>query len=341
MLIKSRNPSDVQPSEITNENDFYNRRRLVQAMGIGGLSVAAGLSFGDALVSEDQARPLLTETAIKGPQWLEEKLRTASVGDFSTNEEVTPYEYITGYNNFYEFGTGKSDPAEQAANFVTDPWSVEIKGNAEVTGKFTLEDILKPHALEERIYRFRCVEAWSMVVPWIGFSLADLLKRFKPTSDAKYVTFKTLYDPEQMPGQRGRFNTIDYPYVEGLRIDEAMNELAFLAVGVYGKAMPNQNGAPIRLVIPWKYGFKSIKSVVSIEFTSRRPKTTWEISNPREYGFYSNVNPSVDHPRWSQARERRLPSSLFSRSTIETLAFNGYAPSVAPLYKGMDLSKQF
>jgi len=195
--------------------------------------------------------------------------------------------------------------------------------------------------LEERVYRLRCVEAWSMVVPWVGFPLADLLKRFEPNSNAKYVRFETLHDPEQMPAQGSRFAAIDYPYIEGLRIDEAMNELAFLAVGVYGNAMPNQNGAPIRLVVPWKYGFKSIKSIVKIEFTKRRPKTTWEISNSREYGFYANVNPDVDHPRWSQARERRLPTSFFSQNYVETLQFNGYAPLVAHLYKDMDLRKHY
>ena len=233
------------------------------------------------------------------------------------------------------------DPAENAQDFVTDPWKVEVAGEAEVTGKFNLEDIVKPNELEERVYRLRCVEAWSMVVPWVGFPLAGLLKRFKPTSTAKYVRFETLYDPDQMPAQRSRFAAIDYPYVEGLRIDEAMNDLAFLAVGVYGKAMPNQNGAPIRLVVPWKYGFKSIKSIVKIEFTKRRPRTTWGNSSPSEYGFYANVNPDVDHPRWSQGRERRLPSSIFDQNYVETLIFNGYAPQVAHLYKDMDLRKYY
>jgi sulfoxide reductase catalytic subunit YedY len=248
---------------------------------------------------------------------------------------------VTGYNNFYEFGTDKSDPKENAANFKTDPWQVEIAGEAELTGKFNLEDILKPHPLEERVYRLRCVEAWSIVVPWIGFPLADLLKRFKPNSRAKYVRFETLNDPTQMPGQRSRFTAIDYPYVEGLRIDEAMNDLALVGVGLYGKAMPPQNGAPLRLVIPWKYGFKSIKSIVKIEFVEKRPKTTWERSNAREYGFYANVNPQVSHPRWSQASERRLPTTLFASNRRPTDMFNGYAEQVASLYTGMDLSRNF
>ncbi len=339
MLIQTKKPylAGVKPSEITPEETFLNRRQLIKAIGLGGLAMAAG----GALASAPERQLYNTNAGITGPGWLEEKLDALVPGPFSTGETATPYEYVTTYNNFYEFGTGKSDPAENSRDFVTDPWSIEVAGEAEVTGTFNLEDIVKPSTLEERVYRLRCVEAWSMVVPWVGFPLADLVKRFKPTSKAKYVRFETLYDPEQMPGQRSRFASIDYPYVEGLRIDEAMNELAFMAVGVYGKAMPNQNGAPIRLVVPWKYGFKSIKSVVKIEFTKRQPKPTWEITNPREYGFYANVNPNVDHPRWSQASERRLPGSLLAKNRIETLMFNGYAPQVASLYKGMDLTKQF
>jgi sulfoxide reductase catalytic subunit YedY len=336
MLIKSSDTTDIRSSEITSESDYLNRRTLVKALGLGMIGLPAG-----NLLASSTRELYQTSAGITGPAWLESKLRSLRAGNHSTGEAPTPYEYVTGYNNFYEFGTGKTDPAENAQAFVTDPWHVEISGEAEVTGKFTLEDILKPHDLEERVYRLRCVEAWSMVVPWVGISLADLLKRFKPLADAKYVRFETLYDPEQMPEQRSRFSFIDYPYVEGLRIDEAMNDLAFLAVGVYGKTMPNQNGAPIRLVVPWKYGFKSIKSIVKIEFSKRRPKTTWEISNPREYGFYANVNPNVSHPRWSQASERRLPASLFDRSRIETLMFNGYAKQVAHLYKGMNLSRHF
>ncbi|MEM7290778.1 MAG: protein-methionine-sulfoxide reductase catalytic subunit MsrP [Pseudomonadota bacterium] len=342
MLIKTRKPGDVRTSEITNEKDFLNRRRLVQAMGFGSASLVSGVGLASATESTAKDRELFkTMAPIKGPDWLETKLENIGLGPYSTKEAPTPYEYVTEFNNFYEFGTDKADPFANARNFVTDPWSVEVSGEAEVTGKFALEDVIKPHMLEERVYRFRCVEAWSMVVPWVGVSLADVIKQYKPTSKAKYVRFETLYDPEQMPGQRSRFTAIDYPYVEGLTIEEAMNDLAFLSVGVYGKSLPNQNGAPIRLVVPWKYGFKSIKSIVKIEFTKRRPRTTWEKSAPREYGFYANVNPMVDHPRWSQARERRLPSSLFSRNTIETLMFNGYAPQVAGLYSDLDLKKNF
>ena len=334
MLIKVKNNLDIPSSEITSESTYLNRRSLLKTMGIG----AAGL----ALPAFATGRvPYTTNAPILGPQWLQNKLASLGTGPYSSNEEPTPYEYVTGYNNFYEFGTGKSDPAANAGDFVTDPWSVEITGEAEVTGKFNLEDLVKPHQLEERVYRLRCVEAWSMVVPWVGISLKDMLGQFKPTSDAKYVRFETLYDPDQMPGQRSRFSSIDYPYVEGLRIDEAMNDLTFMAVGVYGKALPNQNGAPLRLVVPWKYGFKSIKSVVKIEFSKRQPGTTWEKTAPSEYGFYANVNPEVDHPRWSQARERRLPSSLFSRNTVETLKFNGYAPQVAALYSGMNLKRHY
>ena len=338
MLIKRAETNGVQPSEITSERVFRERRQILKAMGVG--AVALGMPLAGAAISGEREL-YTTQSALSGPAWLQDKLKTLTPGQFSTLESATPFEYVSTYNNFYEFGAGKTDPAENSQNFITDPWAVEVAGEAELTGKYSLEDILKPHALEERVYRLRCVEAWSMVVPWVGFPLADLLKRFKPNSNARYVRFETLHDPEQMPAQGSRFAAIKYPYVEGLRIDEAMNELAFLAVGVFGKAMPNQNGAPIRLVIPWKYGFKSIKSIVKIEFTERRPKTTWEISNSREYGFYANVNPGVSHPRWSQARERRLPTSIFSRNYVETLKFNGYESQVAHLYKGMDLRKQY
>ncbi len=338
MLIKLPQAGDVRSSEITSETIFHQRRQILKAMGLGAVALGAPLTSG---ATSGERELYTTQAPLSGPAWLEDKLKTLAPGPYSTHEAATPFEYVSAYNNFYEFGTGKTDPAENSQDFVTDPWKVEVAGEAELTGKFNLEDIVNPHALEERVYRLRCVEAWSMVVPWVGFSLADLLKRFKPNSNAKYVRFETLHDPEQMPAQGSRFASIDYPYVEGLRIDEAMNELAFLSVGVYGKAMPNQNGAPIRLIVPWKYGFKSIKSIVKIEFTKRRPTTTWEISNSREYGFYANVNPEVDHPRWSQARERRLPASLFSRNYVETLKFNGYAPQVAHLYKGMNLRKHY
>jgi methionine sulfoxide reductase catalytic subunit len=338
MLIKRTRASDIPSSEITSETVFHERRTILKAMGLGavalGTPIVAGATSGE--------RKLYTnEAPLSGPVWLQDKLKTLSPSLYSTAEAATPFEYVSTYNNFYEFGTGKTDPADNSQNFITDPWVVEVAGEAELTGKYNLEDIVNPHTLEERVYRLRCVEAWSMVVPWVGFSLADLLKRFKPNSNAKYVRFETLHDPEQMPAQASRFAAINYPYVEGLRIDEAMNELAFLSVGVYGNAMPNQNGAPIRLIVPWKYGFKSIKSIVKIEFTKRRPKTTWEMSNSREYGFFANVNPDVSHPRWSQARERRLPTSIFRQNYVDTLKFNGYGPQVAHLYQGMDLGRYF
>jgi sulfoxide reductase catalytic subunit YedY len=256
----------------------------------------------------------------------------------SVTDAPNSYRDITTYNNYYEFGTDKSDPSENAQKFHTQPWNVAIGGEAEVTGTFSLEDILKPHPLEERVYRLRCVEAWSMVVPWVGFPLGDLLKRFKPTSKAKFVEFRTLYDPKQMPGQRSA--VLEWPYVEGLRMDEAMHPLTLMAVGLYGKVLPNQNGAPLRLIVPWKYGFKGIKAIVSIKFTERAPRTTWAGAASNEYGFFANVNPSVDHPRWSQATERHIGASAFGPRQ-PTLPFNGYAAQVASLYSGMDLRKFF
>ena len=254
---------------------------------------------------------------------------------FSTTEAQTPYQDVTTYNNFYEFGTAKSDPSHNAKNFRTIPWTISIEGAVEKPQVLDLDAVLKIAPLEERIYRHRCVEAWSIVVPWIGFPLNSLIKAVNPLSSAKYVAFQSLYDPKQMP--QGRYAGISLPYVEGLRIDEAMHPLALLCVGMYGEVLPNQNGAPIRLVLPWKYGFKSIKSIVKIRFVDKRPPTTWNISNSSEYGFYSNVNPEVDHPRWSQAKERRL-GELFKRPTLK---FNGYADQVAGLYAGMDLRKNF
>lgn len=341
-MVSKKKIYTLPSSEITDEAVFLKRRQFIRQAGIiSACSVFPRVAFGD-----QEVRKVLSYEGEVGysqvpPAWLSAKIDAATPGRHSTREAPIPYRHVTQYNNFYEFGSDKGDPAENSTNFKSDPWTVEIAGEAEVTGKFTLEDILKPHDLEERIYRLRCVEAWSMVVPWIGFPLMDLVKRFKPTSDAKYVRFETLYDPEQMPGQRSFFTSIDYPYVEGLRIDEATNELAFIAVGLYGNSMPPQNGAPLRLVVPWKYGFKSIKSIVKISFEKRRPKTTWEKSNAREYGFFANVNPEVDHPRWSQASERRLPGSLFSSNRIETLMFNGYGAQVAHLYADMNLKRNF
>jgi sulfoxide reductase catalytic subunit YedY len=321
MLI--RRPADIRPSDITPEPVYQSRRAFLAGLTGAGLLAASPEILAQAMANVSLVAP---------------PLRYQPNPRYSTTETRNTYEEITGYNNFYEFGTDKSDPAANAGRFRTRPWQVAVEGEAEVTGSFTLDDILKPHALEERIYRLRCVEAWSMVIPWVGFPLGNLIQRFKPTSKAKYVEFTTLLDPKQMPGQR--YAVLDWPYVEGLRMDEAMNPLAIMAVGLYGKALPNQNGAPLRLVVPWKYGFKSIKSIVRIRFTEQRPRTSWEKSAPREYGFYANVNPEVDHPRWSQERERRIGSGAFW-DRQPTQMFNGYAGEVASLYTGMDLAKYF
>lgn len=324
MFIKKR-PSWALPwSEVTPEPIFRDRRRLmVSSAGVAASLFAPGLLSAASLPVSGQA------------------LMSDRMPRFSTDEKQTPLDDVVRYNNFYEFGTGKGDPARYAGEMSVDPWSVTVEGACGKPGQYALEDLLKPHNYEERIYRLRCVEAWSMVIPWVGVPLADLLEQFEPTGKAKYVYFETLHDPEQMRGQRSRFSTIDWPYQEGLRMDEAMNELSFMAVGLYGKTLPNQNGAPLRLVVPWKYGFKSIKSIVKIRFQEERPKTTWEMLAPDEYGFYANVNPEVDHPRWSQKRERRLPSGLLSPNWRETQKFNGYGEQVAHLYKGMDLRKQY
>ena len=251
------------------------------------------------------------------------------------DDELTPEGDATSYNNFYEFGTGKEDPAENVNSFNTSDWKITVGGECEKPGSYSLDDLIKPFDIEERIYRLRCVEAWSMVIPWLGVPLASIIKSLQPTSKAKYVAFKTLLDPEQMPGQKR--SVLQWPYREGLRIDEATNPLTLLAVGMYGKTMPNQNGAPVRLVVPWKYGFKSIKSIVSIDFVEEQPATSWNMSSSREYGFYSNVNPTVNHPRWSQKKERRI-GDIFKR---ETLMFNGYENEVAHMYDGMDLRLNF
>ncbi len=322
MFIKKRPSWALSHSDVTPESVYLNRRQFMA----GTIAVAAGLSVPS--LASSAARPVPGES-----------LEYVAMPGFSTDEEKTPYDDVTRYNNFYEFGTGKGDPARYADEMSVTPWSVVVEGECDKPGTYALEDLLKPHDYQERIYRLRCVEAWSMVIPWIGIPLADVLKQMQPNSRAKYVYFETLHDPEQMRGQRSMFSTIDWPYQEGLRMDEAMNELSFLAVGLYGKTMPNQNGAPIRLVLPWKYGFKSIKSIVRIRFQEERPRTTWEMIAPQEYGFYANVNPEVDHPRWSQKRERRLPSGLLSPNWIETVKFNGYGEQVAHLYKGMDLRK--
>lgn len=324
-MIIRKTPSWVLPrSHVTPESAFLERRKFMS----GALATAATLAFPGAGIAGSVPRP-------------GEELTFKKMPGLSTSEDLTPFDDVTAYNNFYEFGTDKGDPKRYADSLVTSPWTVSVEGECEKGGQINLEDLLKPYEYQERIYRLRCVEAWSMVVPWIGIPLADLLKQFQPISKAKYVYFETLYAPKQMRGQRSAFSTIDWPYQEGLRMDEAMNELSFMAVGLYGKTLPNQNGAPLRLVVPWKYGFKSIKSIVKIRFQETRPKTTWEMIAPSEYGFYANVNPDVDHPRWSQKRERRLPSRLFSVNWRDTQKFNGYGEQVASLYKGMDLRKYF
>ena len=309
----------IASSEITPEAVFLNRRHFIQSATAGLASVAALNVAADA---HQKAESALTFTADP---------------DQSLAAERTPYDAVTSYNNFYEFGTDKSDPARHAHAMTTDPWTVKVGGLVNKPGELHLEDLLSAFDLQERIYRFRCVEAWSMVVPWIGFPLSELLARFEPRSEGRYVEFKTLYRPGEMRGTRSFTSIIDWPYQEGLRLDEAMHPLTLMAVGLYGKTLPNQNGAPLRLVVPWKYGFKSIKSIVEINVTDKQPATSWQQLQPSEYGFYANVNPEVDHPRWSQRFERRLPSSIFKPNRVATLPFNGYADQVAGLYEGMDL----
>lgn len=330
MLFKR--PSDIAATEMTDESIYLDRRRLLRALGLAGSALVVGCT-------QQQGETDAKANALPGT----DSMATFSVErriDYAGGEAQTSFKDATHYNNYYEFGTDKSAPAQNSDKFQPKPWSVEIAGHSEVTGTFTLEDILKSQSIEERIYRMRCVEGWSMVIPWLGFSLADLLKRFRPSAQAKYVAFTTVNRPEQMPGMD--YAALNWPYREGLRIDEAMNSLTLLAVGMYGRELPNQNGAPLRLVVPWKYGFKSIKSVVKIEFVESQPHTSWNDEAASEYGFYSNVNPEVDHPRWSQKTERRISSgvSLFA-PRIETKPFNGYAEQVASLYAGMDLHKNF
>lgn len=314
MSILIKRPADIQVSEITPRTVYMDRRRFMKQAFASSMLLAV-----DAML----------------PAWAKQ-WPDLSKSTFSTDEKINSLEDITHYNNFYEFGTGKKDPAKNAGSFNPRPWSIAVEGECNKPGVFDLEDFIKPYALEEHIYRLRCVEGWSMVIPWVGFSLADMLKTFEPNSKAKYVEFTTLYDKSRMPGQKRR--VLKWPYVEGLRIDEAMNPLPIMAVGLYGDILPNQNGAPVRLVVPWKYGFKSIKSIVKIRFTETRPKTTWNEIAPEEYGFYSNVNPTVDHPRWSQKKERVI-GLPFWKPKRETQMFNGYGEQVAHLYQGMDLKK--
>lgn len=324
MLIRSKKPSDIVSSEITPETSYLNRRRLLTglAAGLGGVALAG--------CAESSASPETSPDVAPGVAPGEADL-----------DAITPEEIATSYNNFYEFGTGKDDPVRYAHELTTSPWSVAVKGLVDKPATWALEDLLAGLTPEDRIYRFRCVEAWSMVIPWLGIPLSAVLKKVGVDSSAKYVAFETLKRKSEMRGQRSAFSGIDWPYVEGLRIDEAMHPLTILAVGMYGKTLPNQNGAPLRLIVPWKYGFKSIKSIVGIRLARREPPTTWNRLNAREYGFYSNVNPDVDHPRWSQASERRLPSSFLQPNRIETRMFNGYADEVASLYAGMDLKKNY
>ncbi|CAA0108908.1 Protein-methionine-sulfoxide reductase catalytic subunit MsrP [BD1-7 clade bacterium] len=329
MLIKKS--ETIKSSEITGESQYLKRRDFIKGAAAMGL---VGAAMPKQLLAEEVDKT-------KSLQYKKATAADESKG-FYTGETLTPYKDVTSYNNFYEFGMGKSDPSRFAPDdLITDPWSVKMTGHIKNPGTYHMEDILKRFDLEERIYRLRCVEAWSMVIPWIGFTLKDMIQWLEPTSKAKYVAFETLYDPKQMPGQRSFTSIIHWPYREGLRMDEAMNDLTLMSVGLYGKTLPAQNGAPIRLVVPWKYGFKSIKSIVGIHFLESAPETSWERLAPNEYGFYANVNPNVSHPRWSQATERRLPSGLFDFSRRKTEIFNGYGDQVASLYKGMDLRKNF
>ncbi len=315
MLIKRSENWQESENSVTSETVYLNRRRLLAGVAVAGAAALAPSVFAQR---DRVLKPL-----------------TATPTSFKLDESPTPEDAITQYNNYYEFGTGKGDPADNAWRLKPAPWSVKVDGLVDKPGTYALEDLVDFNALEDRIYRLRCVEAWSMIVPWVGIPLASVLKKIEPQSGAKYVAFETLADRDQMPGLR--WPVLDWPYTEGLRMDEAMNDLAFLAVGLYGKELPNQNGAPLRLVVPWKYGFKSIKSIVRISLTDTQPATSWNISAPREYGFYSNVNPDVDHPRWSQSRERRIGE--FGRR--KTAKFNGYGDLVAGMYAGMDLSKNY
>jgi sulfoxide reductase catalytic subunit YedY len=316
--MANRRQSEIAPSEITPRAVYLRRRDFIAGAASAGLigtmapltsALATSLQFGKSALS--------------------------------TSEPTTPRKDVTSYNNFYEFGADKDDPVRNAHTLTTKPWTVKVDGLVGKAGDYAFEDLIRNAALEERIYRMRCVEGWSMVIPWVGVPLADILKRIEPQGSAKYVAFETLVRPDEMPGQRGFFQPLPWPYVEGLRLDEAMHPLTILAVGLYGETLPNQNGAPIRLVVPWKYGFKSIKSIVRISLTEQQPPISWNLQNPREYGFYSNVNPQVDHPRWSQATERRIGESGLFVKRRETLMFNGYGEQVASLYAGLDLKANY
>ena len=319
MLVQRRN--NILSSEITDERTYLNRRQFIQGTSGAALGLATG-AF--ALSSATNLRAGSQET-----------IPDIQTSAFSTNEEPNSFSDITSYNNFYEFGLDKGDPARHAHELTVKPWSVKVEGHVNKAAEYDLEDLLKGITFEERIYRLRCVEAWSMVVPWVGFPLSTLINRFEPTSNAKFIELTTVYRPEEMPGQRRAI--LNWPYIEGLRMDEAMHPLTILVVGLYGKTLLNQNGAPLRLMVPWKYGFKSVKSIVRMRFTNEQPRTAWNVAAPSEYGFYANVNPTVDHPRWSQARERRI--GKFFRQATEM--FNGYGDEVASLYSGMDLRRNY
>ncbi len=318
MLLNVSRSCDVRESEVTDEVVYKERRKFIQS---------------SAFISAASVAPVMLSWPSISPAGI--NFNDIAKSDFSIDEELTPLDAVTSYNNFYELGLDKGDPKRNAQRLKVKPWNIKVGGECENPGEYNLEDFISPASLEERIYRLRCVEAWSMIIPWVGVELGPILKRFKPTSKAKFVQFKTILDPENLPGQKRA--VLKWPYTEGLRIDEAMHPLTIFAVGLYGKELPNQNGAPLRLVVPWKYGFKSIKSIVSVDFLEKQPATSWNDAGPREYGFYSNVNPEVDHPRWSQKRERRIGEFL----KRETLPFNGYAEEVASLYDGMNLKKDF
>jgi sulfoxide reductase catalytic subunit YedY len=320
MLIKKA--PDIRYSEITPKALYLRRREFIQGAAMAAAGALAGPFTGQAAAQ------------VAGPGKLA-KLANVKTSRFSTTEKMNGYDDVTGYNNFYEFGTEKEDPARNAKGFQPRPWKIAVEGLVKSPGSYDIDAFIKPHALEERIYRMRCVEAWSMVIPWVGIPLADVVKRLEPMPSAKYVEFITLYDPGRMLGQRRA--VLRWPYTEGLRMDEATHPLAILAVGLYGEVLPSQNGAPIRLVVPWKYGFKGAKSLVKIRFVDAQPRNTWQVSAPNEYGFYANVNPNVDHPRWSQKAERRLGEFRMRRTEM----FNGYADQVASLYTGLDLKKNF
>ncbi len=327
MLIRNSsqdNPADIQPSEIAPRETFEDRRTLLKAAGFTLLSASV---LGTKAV-------LAADTPGKAGQKIAAYRKTS----YGAGEKPTKYEDVTTYNNFYEFGTDKSDPAIHSTLFKPRPWSISIDGEVKKPKTISIDDLMKLAPLEERIYRHRCVEAWSMVIPWVGLPLSALVKWADPTGNAKYVEFVSANDPQTMPG--ARIPILDWPYTEGLRMDEAMHPLTLLAVGLYGEVLPNQNGAPVRLVVPWKYGFKGAKSIVKIRFLEKLPVTTWAKTNPREYGFYANVNPNVDHPRWTQSSEKRIGAGLFAGRT-KTLMFNGYAEQVGQMYTGMDLQKYF